>query len=169
MAHLDQSELVYANFSNDISIKPYAVFVDFARHVRTPFSVPPRRRRERRPYRSFAPYPSSPFVWQTLVVTIRGTLSLEDCITDVQADPQSLEEVGREWGFDGRGRYAHSGMLRSALWIRNDMNSNPRVAELLAGVAGEAPRGGAIDRGAHGSCMDTPLNQVWRSPARGCH
>jgi hypothetical protein len=33
MAHLEKSELIYANFSNDISIRPYAVFVDFEKHV----------------------------------------------------------------------------------------------------------------------------------------
>lgn len=68
---------------------------------------------------------------------------------------------GLEWGFDGRGRYAHSGMLKSALWIRNDMNNTPRVADLLAGVAGACPRGGAIDRYAQGkTCIEMPLNQV---------
>ncbi len=25
-----------------------------------------------------------------------------------------MKEAGRRWGFDGRGRYAHSGMLRAA-------------------------------------------------------
>jgi hypothetical protein len=69
--------------------------------------------------------------------------------------------AGLEWGFDGRGRYAHSGMLKSALWIRNDMNNTPRVADLLAGVSGPVPRGGVVDRCSHGqSCMETPLNQV---------
>ncbi len=42
-----------------------------------------------------------------IVLTIRGTLSLEDCLTDVLAHSQSLEEVGRTWGFDGSHGFAH--------------------------------------------------------------
>eukprot|EP00602_Paraphysomonas_sp_CaronLab_P003137 CAMPEP_0185038922 /NCGR_PEP_ID=MMETSP1103-20130426/35176_1 /TAXON_ID=36769 /ORGANISM="Paraphysomonas bandaiensis, Strain Caron Lab Isolate" /LENGTH=848 /DNA_ID=CAMNT_0027577587 /DNA_START=193 /DNA_END=2739 /DNA_ORIENTATION=- len=131
MAHLDQSELVYANFSNDLYIKPYAVFVDFKR--------------------------------KALVITVRGTLSLEDCVTDAVANPESMEEAGLTWGFDGAGRLCHSGMLRSAMWIREDLSNNPKVAELLEAVAGPNPKGGQLERGSgHGMCagIETPLNQV---------
>ena len=62
MSHIRNSRLIYANFSNDVSIRPYAVFYDTAK--------------------------------QCLVITIRGTLSLEDCITDATAEPKSLVESG---------------------------------------------------------------------------
>ncbi len=58
------------------------------------------------------------------MVTIRGTLSLEDCIVDATAEPESLQAAGDKWGFDGAGRFAHSGMLRSALWIREDLEQS---------------------------------------------
>lgn len=43
--------------------------------------------------------------WRTVVLAIRGTLSLEDMITDVTLTPQSLEEVGDKCGFDGIGEH----------------------------------------------------------------
>ena len=44
--------------------------------------------------------------------------------------------VGNKWGFNGEGRFAHSGMLRAAMWIRNDLNENPsaRVADIMKKV-----------------------------------
>lgn len=46
-------------------------------------------------------------VWRCVVVSIRGTMSLEDCLCDLQADPMDMESCGRKWGFDGRGMLAH--------------------------------------------------------------
>ena len=43
--------------------------------------------------------------WKTVVVAIRGTLSLEDMITDVTISPRCLEELGKKFGFDGVGEY----------------------------------------------------------------
>ena len=43
--------------------------------------------------------------WRTVVIAIRGTLSLEDMITDVTLNPQSLEELGDKCGFDGTGEH----------------------------------------------------------------
>lgn len=43
--------------------------------------------------------------WKTLVIAIRGTLSFEDMITDVSISPQSLEELGKKFGFNGVGEY----------------------------------------------------------------
>ena len=36
---------------------------------------------------------------RAVVLTIRGTLSLEDCLTDAMADPASLRELAAAWGF----------------------------------------------------------------------
>jgi len=45
-------------------------------------------------------------------------LNCQDFVVDAMAEPQSLESVGRDWGFDGRGMHAHEGILRRAEWIR---------------------------------------------------
>lgn len=42
----------------------------------------------------------------------------QDFLVDAMAEPQSLESVGEEWGFDGAGMHAHEGILRRAEWIR---------------------------------------------------
>ena len=45
--------------------------------------------------------------WRCVVISIRGTMSLEDCVYDLHAEPASIEEYGRKWGFDGRGVFTH--------------------------------------------------------------
>ena len=51
--------------------------------------------------------------WKSVVISIRGTLSLEDAVTDISLSPKSLEECGDRCGFDGRLCYAHRGMLNN--------------------------------------------------------
>ena len=58
--------------------------------------------------------------WKTIVIAIRGTLSFEDMISDVTITPVSLEELGEQFGFDGRGEHCHSGMLSGAKWYVED-------------------------------------------------
>lgn len=58
---------------------------------------------------------------KTVVVSIRGTYSLEDMVTDVQFTSVELERVGNVCGFDGKEKYAHRGMLSSCKWIYNDL------------------------------------------------
>lgn len=41
--------------------------------------------------------------FRVVVLSIRGTLSLEDCLTDVLTELSPLDEVGEEYGFDGEG------------------------------------------------------------------
>jgi hypothetical protein len=36
--------------------------------------------------------------WRSVVVAIRGTLSLEDCIADALAESSSLAGLGRKYG-----------------------------------------------------------------------
>ncbi|CAN0350961.1 unnamed protein product [Ectocarpus sp. 6 AP-2014] len=76
--------------------------------------------------------------WQSIIITIRGTHSFEDFLVDAMAEPQSLENVGLEWGFDGRNMHAHQGILRRAEWIRRDLETSG-VLHLLLGTA---PTGG---------------------------
>ena len=45
--------------------------------------------------------------WRCVVVSIRGTMSLDDCLCDLQAQPESMEESGKRWGFDGSDMLAH--------------------------------------------------------------
>jgi len=59
---------------------------------------------------------------ENVVIAVRGTLSLEDCLTDAICDPVELQEAGKAWGFDGKDRWAHGGMLRSAQAIRSDIS-----------------------------------------------
>jgi len=46
---------------------------------------------------------------KAVVVTIRGTLSIEDLVVDVQFVPESLDKVGTICGFDGTSHYCHKG------------------------------------------------------------
>jgi len=85
----EESDILYANFRNDVSVNPYLILRDEK--------------------------------WKTIVLTIRGTLSFEDMISDVTISPKSLEEIGKQFGFDGRGEYCHSGMLAGAKWIYDDL------------------------------------------------
>ncbi len=59
--------------------------------------------------------------WQSVVVSIRGTLSLEDCLVDVLVDPESLEDLGNQYGFNAEGEYCHSGVLACVRSIINDL------------------------------------------------
>lgn len=56
---LERTELVYVSFKNDMSHKPFAVFVDHQKG------------------------------W--VVVAVRGTLSLEDCVTDAACEPEEVQ------------------------------------------------------------------------------
>jgi len=55
--------------------------------------------------------------WRSVVVAIRGTLSLKDCIADALAESSSLAGLGKKYGFDGEGEYAHAGMMLYSEWI----------------------------------------------------
>lgn len=59
---------------------------------------------------------------RTVVIAVRGSLSLEDCITDAIADPKELLEAGLKWGFDGKDRFVHTGFLTAALSIREELD-----------------------------------------------
>eukprot|EP00594_Rhizosolenia_setigera_P013870 CAMPEP_0178955914 /NCGR_PEP_ID=MMETSP0789-20121207/9894_1 /TAXON_ID=3005 /ORGANISM="Rhizosolenia setigera, Strain CCMP 1694" /LENGTH=555 /DNA_ID=CAMNT_0020637647 /DNA_START=1041 /DNA_END=2708 /DNA_ORIENTATION=+ len=69
--------------------------------------------------------------WKTCVLSIRGTLSLEDCLTNVIVDAASLEELGNEYGFDGRGEFCHSGMVTKAKWLMKDLETHGTLEKLL--------------------------------------
>ena len=69
----------------------------------------------------------------TIVIAIRGSLSIEDCITDAIADPVELAEAGIKWGFDGVNRYAHAGFLNAAESIRQELEDSNVLINLFKG------------------------------------
>lgn len=62
--------------------------------------------------------------YDAVVISIRGTWSLTDVVTDILAGPrgslasladvQPLDEAGKEYGFDGTGEYTHRVASRAA-------------------------------------------------------
>ncbi|KAE8887883.1 hypothetical protein PF005_g12457 [Phytophthora fragariae] len=57
-----------------------------------------------------------------VVLAIRGTLSLEDCLTDAIAYGMSMDDVADRWGCDGAGEYAHQGFLTCAESVYLELN-----------------------------------------------
>ncbi|XP_035662248.1 sn1-specific diacylglycerol lipase alpha-like isoform X2 [Branchiostoma floridae] len=55
---------------------------------------------------------------KAVVVTIRGTLSLQDCLTDLTADAESFRAYSEDFPHDW---YAHRGMLESAVYVKNKL------------------------------------------------
>lgn len=45
--------------------------------------------------------------FDSVVISIRGTWSVKDVVTDILLETQSLDEAGRQFGFDGEGEYTH--------------------------------------------------------------
>ncbi|KAL7537869.1 hypothetical protein ACHAWF_005927, partial [Thalassiosira exigua] len=57
----------------------------------------------------------------SVVLSIRGSLTLEDCVVDVLLDPCPLDALGEEHGFDGTGQRCHGGVLECAQWLHEDL------------------------------------------------
>jgi sn1-specific diacylglycerol lipase len=98
---LDRTELAYVSFKNDISHKPYGVFVDHQKG------------------------------W--IVIAVRGTLSLEDCVTDAACEPEEMVAAGNEFGFNGENLWAHGGMLKVALHIRRELDRSGTLRKIFGG------------------------------------
>lgn len=60
-------------------------------------------------------------VWKSVILCIRGSLSLEDYVVNLDLDPEELGSIGAECGFDGYGEYCHQGYLSRAKWICEDL------------------------------------------------
>jgi len=89
VAGLNDCELAFATFQNDVNLTPYAILIDHER--------------------------------KSIVITIRGTMSFDDCIVDALAEPCSMEACGEKWGFDGKDMHAHKGALDRAKWVRENI------------------------------------------------
>lgn len=65
--------------------------------------------------------------YDSIVISIRGTWSIKDVVTDILAgsywgsvifiDEQSLEEAGKEYGFNGENEYTHRVLIRRKLLL----------------------------------------------------
>jgi len=66
-----------------------------------------------------------------VVLSIRGSLSLEDVVTDTLVLPESLEELGELYGFDGRGQYCHAGVLACFKNVLRDLQRYGWLERLL--------------------------------------
>mmetsp|Transcript_865 Transcript_865/g.1339 ORF Transcript_865/g.1339 Transcript_865/m.1339 type:complete len:122 (+) Transcript_865:288-653(+) len=60
-------------------------------------------------------------VWKSIVFCIRGSLSLDDYIVNLQVGPEELGELGAEDDFIRDGKYCNGGYLASAKWICQDL------------------------------------------------
>lgn len=68
-----------------------------------------------------------------IIITIRGTLTLEDWITNALHEPTEMIEVGEKWGFSGKGKWAHGGWVAAADWIRRDIEEKKIIQTILDG------------------------------------
>jgi hypothetical protein len=128
------SELIYASFTNNTMAKPYAIFRGEA--ICTIASI-------KLICLYLLPSCGTDHFRKEIIIVVRGTLSLEDCITDAVCDAEEvllygecinclsqfricfqLSEAGEIWGFNGAGKYAHSGMLRAAMHIRKEIETS---------------------------------------------
>lgn len=67
---------------------------------------------------------------RAVVIAIRGSMSLEDCVTDANAVPAPIEEVGE--GYTGPlPAYCHGGMLRCAERILIELEINGILGDLV--------------------------------------
>jgi len=104
-----------------------------------------------------------------VVISIRGTLSLDDCVADVVAHSVELAGHGQRWGFDGEGRYAHGGMLRSAEWLLDDLRQKGSLEAALEEVNGSREHGGLAATAAMeiGSGRESESEKLYRREREG--
>jgi len=101
VAELDLDAVVYCNFKTGVERCPYAIVVDRAK--------------------------------KSIVVVVRGTLSLEAAVTDLSIRPELLRDFRDkcEGLGDLEGEYCHSGMLKCALAIYEDLQRHHILDNLL--------------------------------------
>ena len=55
------------------------------------------------------------------MLSIRGSLELEDCVVDVLLNQSPLDALGNEYGFNGEGQHCHGGVVECANWLHGDL------------------------------------------------
>jgi len=71
--------------------------------------------------------------WKSIVLSIRGSLTLEDCVVDVLLDPCPLDALGEKYGFAGVGQHCHGGVLECTNWLHEDLLRHRVLHSLLLG------------------------------------
>uniref|UniRef100_A0A7S2P2B1 sn-1-specific diacylglycerol lipase n=1 Tax=Skeletonema marinoi TaxID=267567 RepID=A0A7S2P2B1_9STRA len=69
---------------------------------------------------------------EKVVITIRGTISIEDMVVDMQYKPAGLEKVGVICGTDLKGHCCHKGMLARSKWLYNSLRSEKVIKTLYS-------------------------------------
>ena len=57
---------------------------------------------------------------------------MEDAVTDTMAKTVEMLAMGEKWGFDGKDRFAHEGILNSADHIREELDKTGVLETLFA-------------------------------------
>lgn len=69
---------------------------------------------------------------KAVLVSVRGSLSLDDLVTDVHMDPECLYNLGQEHGFEAdHNQYCHSGAVACARNLYADLERHGLVQQLL--------------------------------------
>jgi hypothetical protein len=76
---------------------------------------------------------------ESVVVAIRGSLSLEDLVTDVNVDPESVAALGRHYGFDASNQFCHAGVVACAENVIQDLQRHGHLEKLLQPQHGHYP------------------------------
>jgi Lipase (class 3) len=66
-----------------------------------------------------------------VILSIRGSLSLEDVVTDTLVKPEPLDSIGEQHGFDAEGQYCHAGVLACFENIYQDLRRHGLLEKLL--------------------------------------
>lgn len=66
-----------------------------------------------------------------VILSVRGSLSLEDVVTDTLVLPEPLDDLGDRYGFDGRGQYCHAGVLACFENVLRDLRRYGWLERLL--------------------------------------
>ena len=69
---------------------------------------------------------------QKVVITIRGTISIEDMVIDLQYKPARLEKVGSICGTNLDGHCCHTGMLARSKWLYNQIKKTKVLKTLYS-------------------------------------
>ena len=88
---------------------------------------------QRSPYCIFADHSK-----RRVIVSIRGTMSIEDAVTDILCKTVEMTAAGATWGFDGKDKFAHEGFLRSANFICQELVNNGILEKVFAGMGSAA-------------------------------
>jgi len=79
---------------------------------------------------------------QSVVLAVRGSLSLEDLVTDVMIDAEAIHDLAQEFGFakdtETEDPYCHAGVLACAQNVYNDLRSHQWLERLL--IPSSVPR-----------------------------